>query len=165
MQVYSAILLGVYQLCIHIMSLIIIEILLFYLIIKVKSEESLKSYMEGININHILQKSSPGASHLVPTIDLSNTKKYVDNYIFHNNKYVLMIILFIILSIITIMLILYTVTGKFDYNLRTTIGSLIISTPIQLVYIYEYNIKSNPRLNLFMMKQMKEKMIHFIDTI
>lgn len=164
MDTYGAILLGAYQLCIHVICLIIIEVILFYAIIKVKSEQSLDAYMKSININDIIKQSNNPLVRNMPPIDFHNTKIYVDNYIFHNNKYILMIIMFIILGIITIMLILYIITGKFDYNLRTTIGSLVVSTPIQLVYIYEYNIKANPRLNLFMMEQMKYELNKMIDS-
>lgn len=175
MRIFKSIVLGINQLLIHLLCLVCIEAIMFYTIIKVQSVNKLESFISQINVNNVLGRlvdfivkfilPFPVGDVGAVRINMKNTKNYVDDFITVNNEYVFFIILTIIIVILLLLTISYIMTGMFEYNLITTVASLVISIPIQMIYLFEFNIKGNPLLEFFMSKKIKEVMIEYVDSL
>ena len=175
MNYTTIVILAINQLLIHVICLVIVEIMLFYFIIKPNTTSQLHSFFDIIknkdnatdgtnggnvtNLKTILDRSG------VSSISLVNMKKYTDEAIDDNNKNILFIIIILLMSLFLALFISYYITGNFEYNMITTISSLIISVPIQLVYMYEFNLKNNPRMQLVIKKKFYEAIISYIDSL
>lgn len=169
MRIIKSIVLGINQLLIHLLCLVCIEVIFFYVIIKTQSVKKLENYISDININDINKILKNSVDERIPgnliEINMQNTANYVGDFISINNTYVLFVILTIIIILILLLAISYIITGMFEYNLITTISSLMVSIPIQLIYLFQYNINGNPYLSLYMAKRIKEVMLKYIDSL
>lgn len=159
MNYTTILILTINQLIIHVIFLILIEILLFYFIIKTNTTKELEFFLNKLKLGPILRASG------FPTFDLTNTRDFVGEWIEASNSKALFIIVILLLSLFLALFLSYYITGTFEYNLITTISSLIISVPIQLVYMFEFNIKKNPRLELVVKEKFNKALTTYIDSL
>ena len=173
---YHSLLLGFYQLIIHVFCLIVIETILFYTIIKPNINKvlnrKLNSYKKKIWENNSfteldkLKKKASDVSVLTSSIygDMHKKFSFLDNYIEIYNKYILYTVIIILLSIFTVGSITYFITGTFTYNIVTTVSSMAVSLILQIIYIFEYNINNpNPIFQDIVTNTIKEEMVTMLN--
>jgi hypothetical protein len=139
------ILLGFYQLIIHLFCLILVETIIFYFVGFPKAKEIIDDILDSIKektkINDLyLNRNSNYLEN-----DVNVKYDFLDKYISSYNTYILVLTIFIMLILAFIGTITYIIFGKFTYNITTTISSLIISLIIQLTFLFDFSEKNvNP---------------------
>lgn len=83
-------------------------------------------------------------------------QKYIDST---NTNLALLNIIFLIIVSFVLLLSIF-ITKQFNYNLVTTISSLVISIPLQLIYIFVFCLEGNPSDNFESFKHIKKVIIN-----
>ena len=177
MYIYiNNIFLGINQLLLHLFAFVLIETLIFYLFIVKNMKKTISNMFKKISCKtyfHLEEKNKTQNINLFTNeleyqdkVDEDVNKKsiFIQKYIDHTNRTVIIMIIVIVLCLLLLLTILHLVGSiyniKVDYNVITTVVSLLISIPIQIYYINNYIIlESDPKNMIIIYEQINKYLL------
>jgi hypothetical protein len=140
----------IYDILVHILIIFIIEVLMFYLVLKDELSDSIKCELL-LNINKLDSKKKTNIKTLLD-------KKRIFNYIYdngekiiidnNNNKIKLSIIIFLLVILLLILIVIYIsriykIKLHIDYVQLISALSILISLELILIFQYNFKLKQN----------------------